>query len=46
MGEMTQEIDEVGYIPGDANRKNRNLAQGLYTSPVVSNKLYCPFIIT
>ena len=41
MGEMTQNLDS-----NDADeRKNRNLAQGLYTSPKVSNKQYVPFII-
>jgi len=41
MGEMTQNLES-----NDADeRKNRNLAQGLYTSPEVSNKQYVPFII-
>jgi len=40
MGEMTQNLES-----NDADSKNRNLAQGLYTSPKVSNKQYVPFII-
>ena len=40
MGEMTQNLES-----NDSDSKNRNLAQGLYTSPKVSNKQYVPFII-